>query len=141
MRLELLSKKKILEEFTDDLTGSLFDVNHTTFKYTVAAGPLYINKVDLTSLFNGIPQSVVGIEFGDVVQELALEAPEWVSESFPDSVPAMDTLGVHFCNWKRLAGLYDLSREEVELSQMEEFLIIEAKRAMLYRGLVAVKIQ
>jgi hypothetical protein len=141
MRLETLSLKKIVGKFTDDLYGTVTPVNDKLFKFVNANGPLFIKKVDLGKLFDNTNQSVVDIEFGDCITEMPTGAPEIVSEGFPDSVPAMDTLGVHFTNWKRLVGLYDLPREEVDLCLMEGVMIIDARRAVLYSGIVSVFIE
>lgn len=141
MKLVTIDREKILKKFTDNTYGSVVGVNEKLFKFTGGAVPLYIKKVRLADLFAGVPQSVVGVEFGDVVTDMPPEAPSIVSEGFPDSVVASDTLGVHFTNWKRLVGLYDLPREEVDLGQDGDYLVVDARKATLYTGYVIIKIQ
>lgn len=141
MKLVTLDREKILKKFTDDTYGTVVSVNDEMFKFTNSTGPLFLKKVRLVDLFAGIPQSVVGIEFGDVVTEMPSEAPTIVSEGFPDSVLVDDTLGVHFTNWKRLVGIYDLPREEVDLGQTEDYMVVDARKSVLYSGCVVIKIQ
>lgn len=141
MKLVTIDREKILRKFSENTYGPVVNVNDEMFKFTGAEGPLYIKKVSLVALFAGIPQSVVGIEFGDVVTEMPAEAPEIVSEGFPDSVVALDTLGVHFTNWKRLVGIYDLGREEVDLGLTEDYMVVDARKSVLYSGCVVIKIQ
>lgn len=141
MKLVTLDREVILKKLTPNTYGTLVSVNDTMLKFNSSAGPIYLKKVSLVDLFAGIPQSVVDITFGDVVTEMPPEAPEIVSDGFPDSVVATDTLGVHFTNWKRLVGIYDLPREEVGLAQDGDYLVVDAHKATIYTGYVIIKIQ
>ena len=135
--------------------GDAQQLSAELFKYSVlgdATEALIIQRVSLTELFAGIPQDITGLEFKDsAVGDLgrldaALNADAVIEEVIlnndePETAAVDDVLGVHFCNWKRLVGLRSLTRTEVALSTDGDYLTIDARDAVIYRGTVSVKFQ
>ena len=141
MRIENLSKEKILRQYTADTNGTLYNVNENIFTFTNADQTFVIEKVDLGELFGDSCLDVSTLVPGEVIKGTSQEGSTIVSEGFPESVHTDDALGVHFCTWKRFMGIYDLGREEVDLNQFDNLLVIDASKATLYRGAVTVKIK
>jgi hypothetical protein len=133
--------------------GLALELDANTFKYSVLGNEgtkgVIIDKVSLNDLFDGIPQDITGINFDFVTGSVApgFDIDLAVEEPIIDDVPLEepgahdDALSVHFCNWKRLVGLNDLSRAEVDLGTADDYLYVEARKSTIYRGSVAIKIK
>ena len=133
--------------------GLALELDSATFKYAVLGNEgtkgVIIDKVSLNDLFDGVPQDITGINFGSVIGSIApgFDIDPSVEEPIIDDVPCEepgphdDEMTTHFCNWKRLVGLSDLSRAEVDLGTADDYLYVEARKSTIYRGSVAIKIK
>lgn len=134
--------------------GATTAVNERAFKYAVTGDPsnaLMIERVSLNELFDNIPQDITGFTFetpavlvADVHEKLGVDFA--VQESPVDmlafeEIGPEDTLGELFLKWKRVVGLSDLKRSEVDLSSFEDYMFIDARNAVLFKGTVQVKIK
>lgn len=163
MRLNLLNRTVIV---TDAVTqagltqmnprfGSVQSVTKDLFKFSCATDPsnnVLVEKVDLGVLFEGIPQSLCGLSFepslgGDthaLNQKLGIDPlvdNPAVDTSGYEQVAEGDELGELFVNWLRLVGISDLSRDQVDLGVLDEHMTVDARRSVLYKGTVEVKIK
>lgn len=131
--------------------GSASQVNEATFKYTPPEGPalaILIRRVDLGELFKGIPQDISDLDTLPVSANLSDDwntklgtdpvycEPVFVDEA-EDLLPS-DLPGALFQRWKAMIGLSGLYRREVDLSLAGNVLHIDARNAVLYRGVVDV---
>jgi hypothetical protein len=135
--------------------GEAQAVNKDLFKYSMASDPssnALIARVDLGVLFEGLPLDISHIAFeeslgGDVSQlngQLGIDpmtAQYPVETSDYELIPESDELGQHFVNWTRMVGIGDLPRAQVDLSVLDDCLIVDARRAVVYKGVVQIKIK
>lgn len=135
--------------------GSVSKVNDKLFKYTLPGTPkevFLMECVSLPALFEGIPQSIVGLESrswtssseGEIGFILDLNS---VNTEFPyldepnPPVPDTDELGKLFLTWVEFVGLSGLHRHQVELSEADGFLYVDAKNSPLYSGILPIQIK
>jgi len=133
--------------------GTVTPLSDEAFKYSLVGVPqeaLIVERVSLEELFRDIPQDITGITFSDVPEASQEVDTDIVMGRNPDTeesvvVPGYevgaDEYSVHFCNWKRLVGISDLPRSEVNLALLDDQLIIDAAYSTLYRGSVSVKVK
>lgn len=160
MRLNLINKAVIaaaaIQKRPTTLLSPVFGethrVNDKTFKFADAINPslnILIDRVDLGELFKGVIVDISKLEFNDPpanaesewqpeVSNPLMETPQCVG-LLPEVESDSDPLGNLFRRWKRLVGLGGLQRVEVDLSVLDDFLTIDARDAIVYRGLVRVK--
>lgn len=135
--------------------GAVGRVSDNVFKYALPGPPkevFLLERVSLAELFEGIPQSIVGIEKRDWwvgsegeigfclnLKSTVEEMPFVDAPSVP--VPDTDELGKYFLTWVEWIGLGGLKRNEVELSVMDDYLIVDAKNSPVFSGTVSVKIK
>lgn len=134
--------------------GSACAVNEKSFKYAStgdALNAVLVERVDLGELFANIPQDITGFEFADSVttpdalqEKLAVdlmfhEQPVIAQEA--EQVSPGDELARLFVQWKRVVGLNGLPTHEVDLSSFEDYMTIDARNAVLFKGTVQVKIK
>lgn len=134
--------------------GSAHPVNDKSFKFAAAGDALnavLVERLDLGEFFDKIPQDITGFTFETSitgfetlsdkikVDQLTQEYPV-DNLSFDEAGPE-DVLGVFFVQWKRVVGLSDLKRSEVELSSSDDYMTVDARNALLYKGSVQVKIK
>lgn len=162
MRLNLLNQTvivstAILQAGLTNLNprfGVAHRVNDKTFKYADTGDVLnavLVERVDLGELFATIPQDITGFEFQDSPDapvelkanqsiDLMTQVYPVISET-PEPSRSDDTLALFFDQWKRVVGISDLNRYEVDLSSSGDYLIIDARNAVLFKGSVQVKIK
>lgn len=135
--------------------GDVRAVNQDLFKYSLTSDPssnVLIKRVDLGELFKGLPQDISQITFqasvgGDTQTLNERLNLDLTTSQYPveltdyEQVDPTDELGQHFVNWTRLVGIGDLKRSEVELSTLDDSLIVEAHRSVVYKGAVSIKIK
>lgn len=109
-----------------------------------------IERVDLGELFKGVIIDISKLEFNDPPSpdvdskwhepecDLLMAEPMMI-DGLPDTTSPADPLGKFFSQWKRLIGLGGLTRVEVELSTLDDFLTIDARNATVYCGSVRIK--
>jgi hypothetical protein len=134
--------------------GTVHPINDKSFKYAVSGDALnavLVERVDLGELFATIPQDITGFEFKDSlttpdalneklsIDLLTQEYPVIAQEA--DQLSPGDSLGLLFSQWKRVVGLNGLSLSEVDLSSFEDYMTIDARNAVLFKGTVQVKIK
>lgn len=134
--------------------GEARALNDEVFKYAHLdqLNAVVVERVSLNDLFDGIPQDITGITFGEsgyadlteLHQKLGTDGvliePSIDAVTYDESRPE-DALGVFFVQWKRLIGLNGLERSEVDLSTFGDHMTINARNAVLYKGSVEVKIK
>lgn len=160
MRLNLINKAVIAAAaiqkrpttLLSPVFGETYRVNDKTFKFADSVNPslnILIDRVDLGELFKGVVVDISKLEFNDPpantkskwctdVSNPLMETPQCV-DLVPELTSDNDPLGNLFRQWKRLVGLGGLQRIEVDLSVLDDFLTIDARDAIVYRGLVRVK--
>jgi hypothetical protein len=162
MRLNLLNQTVImsvavLQAGLSNLSprfGSAVAVNDKLFKYAATGDGLnavLVERVDLAELFDKVPQDITGFTFQDSIQSpFELQASlniDLLTQEYPVVAPVTeqlgpdDALGVLFTQWKRVVGLDSLARSEVELSTSDDYMNIDARNALLFKGMVQVKIK
>lgn len=129
-------------------------VNDKVFKFADTGdnrNAVLVERVDLGELFDKIPQDITGFTFtdalGDPTNVQALLGVDMTRQEYPvipfslESQAPEDELGTFFSQWTRVVGLNDLKRHEVELSSSEDYLIVNARNAVLFKGTVQIKIK
>lgn len=161
MRLNLINKTSIVDtvRVRRNLTqiesrfGQVRQVSADKFKFALIKDPavsILVERVDLGELLRDIPQDITKFTFDEPkdvdesVYELMAPANPFLAEPYllPYEAEALapgDERGALFAKWKRLVGLRDLSRSEVELGVLGDYLIVDASNAAVYRGEIQIK--
>lgn len=131
--------------------GLIRRVNPNVFKYTSGEDALLVERVDLSTLFGKIPQDISGITFdlsqtggesllSKVNVDALVEEPPVLLSVAAEKGPA-GSLETFFNQWKRLVGLNVLETQEVDLSESDGYMTIDATNALMFKGSVKVKIK
>lgn len=135
--------------------GTVSQISDKVFKYVFSGARkevLLIERIDLAELFADLPQGISEMDAhvrtptvvgADILAALGIDATQQESP-FVDGEPteghAEDELGNLFHIWQAYVGLYGLSRQEVDLSTVDNILYIDARNATMFRGVLTVKI-
>lgn len=130
--------------------GELVAVNDKYSKYTSSFNgrvPTLVERVSLNDLFKDIDQDISELEFTegakfvDLTVKLGVDTVQ-TEGPFAESISSLsegDELGKLFNTWISFVGLTSLRRQEVELSTVDGYLYIDARRSLLFKGDVRVK--
>lgn len=161
MQLNLINKTSIVDTvrvrrnltLIESRFGQARQVTEDKFKFSLIKDPsvsILVQRVDLGELLRDVPQDITKFTFGEppeadpAVYKLVAPtnpflAEPWLTEYEPEAIATDDERGLLFAKWKRLVGLRDLSRAEVELHVLGDFLIVDATNAAVYRGEIHIK--
>jgi len=132
--------------------GNKVAINEELFKYVLPGPPKEVfvfERVSLNELFEGNPQSLIGIvrrDWSDPTPEeivevlgtpLTIQDPPVVGLE-PDGT---DDLTKLFNTWIEYVGLGGLYRVDVDLSTTDGWLHVEARRSVVFKGSVSIKVQ
>lgn len=160
MRLNILNQIRIVStkhqgsDAAPIRFGAIKQVSPSKFKFTPIGDPkgaLLIERLDLGKFFGKFPQDITGLtntpseDFDKVM--LAGKLGVQLVDELPftnvgdEEVGEDDVLGRHFLTWIAFVGVRDLPRADVDLALDGDTLIIDARRATLYCGVVNVKVK
>jgi hypothetical protein len=132
--------------------GNKVAVGEDLFKYVLPGPPKEVfmfQRVSLNELFDGIPQSIVGIKQRDWFDP----APEAIIEVLGTTLTTQDPpveellpedgeeLTKLFNTWVQYIGLGGLYRADVDLSVSDGWLHVDARRSVVFKGTVSIKVQ
>lgn len=161
MRLNILSQAIIVAsavkegkvEGVNSLVGTATSVGSEHFKFsfldTGLSEAILVQKADLGELFAGIPQDITGLSFKTngftdlslLDENLGIDKgkEESLAVNASEEPVNSDMFSTAFDTWIRLVGISNLSRQEVDLSMVGNYLTIDCRSAVLYKGSVTVK--
>lgn len=132
--------------------GNKVAINGDLFKYVIPGPPKEVfvfERVSLAELFEGNPQSIVGVVSRDWSHPTPLEIVETLGTDLTVQDPPVeplesgdeDDLSKLFSTWVQYIGLGGLYRADVDLSTTDGWLHVEAKRSVVFKGSVSIKVQ
>lgn len=132
--------------------GNKVAINEDLFKYVLTGPPKEVfvfERVSLNELFEGNPQSIVGIVRRDWFEPTPAEILEALKTDLTTQEPPVveleegeeDDLTKQFNTWVMYVGLGGLYRADVDLSTTEGWLHVEARRSVVFKGSVSIKVQ
>lgn len=131
--------------------GNKVAINEDLFKYVLPGPPKEVfvfERVSLNDLFKGMPQSIVGVVSRGWSEPSAVELMEPLGEDLTTQDPPVeelmrdeDDLSKLFNTWVQYIGLGGLYRVDVDLSTTDGWLHVEAKRSVVFKGSVSIKVQ
>lgn len=132
--------------------GNKVAINGDLFKYVLPGPPKEVfvfERVSLNELFEGIPQSIVGVvrrDWSDPTPNELVEALgiDLVTQDAPVvelDLDDADEVTKQFNTWVEYIGLGGLYRLDVDLSTSDGWLHVEASRSVVFKGSVSIKVQ
>ncbi len=132
--------------------GNKVAINEELFKYVLPGPPKEVfvfERVSLNELFEGNPQSIVGIVRRDWFDPTPAEivevlGPDLTTQDSPVvemEANDSDERTKQFNTWVEYVGLGGLYRADVDLSTTDGWLHVEASRSVVFKGSVSIKVQ
>lgn len=132
--------------------GNKVAINGDLFKYVLPGPPKEVfvfERVSLNELFEGIPQSIVGVVRRDwftptpneIVEALGIDLTTQESPVVEMEDDDSDGLTKQFNTWVEFVGLGGLYRVDVDLTTTEGYLHVQASRSAVFKGSVSIKVQ
>jgi len=132
--------------------GNVVAVNEDLFKYVISGPPkesFMFQRISLNELFEGIPQSIVGIKRQDWTPSAAVEVLGTLETDLVTGEPVVvetvvtdaDEQTNQFHLWTQFIGLGALPRGDVELSSTDGWLHVDARYSPVFKGTVSIQVQ
>lgn len=132
--------------------GNKVGINEDLFKYVLPGPPKEVfvfERVSLNELFEGNPQSIVDVVRRDWSDPTPAEIIEVLGTPLTTQDPPVEPLDLEdtddltkqFNTWVMYVGLGGLYRADVDLTTTEGWLHVEAKRSVVFKGSVSIKVQ
>lgn len=132
--------------------GNKVAINEDLFKYVLPGPPKEVfvfERVSLNELFEGNPQSIVGVVRRDwfnptpneIVETLGTDLTTQDAPVVELELDDPDNLTKQFNTWLEYIGLGGLYRVDVDLSTTDGWLHVEARRSVVFKGSVSIKVQ
>jgi hypothetical protein len=134
--------------------GNKVAINEDLFKYVLPGPPKEVfvfERVSLNELFEGNPQSIVGIVRRDWSEPTPFEIIDFLGtplttqegpvEALDPEDESADLVTKQFNLWVQYIGLGGLYRADVDLTTTEGWLHVDARRSAVFKGSVSIKVQ